>query len=177
MRLYERKFLCSLLWLGRGCMVVLRKWPLYSNVNVQGMGHRIWDFPKLTAMHAEVTVPLYQVNATMYREAGARRRVYFNPQHTYICIRAASSQKLGLILNGRWLKWRAEGVQWNFCLINYSLGHVNCLVSIHVLLLLSVFYHHHKENEASYAVWFSCSKYVDYSLFTLSEWLICIYLV
>ena len=70
---------------------------------------------------------------------------------------------------GRWLKWHAEGVQRNFWLINYSLGHVNCFVSIHVLLLLSVFYHHHEENEASYAVWFSCSKYVDYSLFTLSE--------
>jgi len=23
------------------------------------------------------------MNATMYREAGARRRVYFNPQHAY----------------------------------------------------------------------------------------------
>ena len=29
-------------------------------------------------------------DATMYREAGARHRVYFNPQHAY-----ASSQKLG----------------------------------------------------------------------------------
>ena len=62
-------------------------------------------------------------------------------------------------------------MQRNFWLINYSLGHVNCFVSIHVLLQLSVFYHHHEENEASYAVWLSCSKYVDYSL---SEWLICI---
>ena len=32
-------------------------------------------------------------------------------------------------------------------------------------------YHHHEKNEASYAVWLSCSKYADYSL---SEWLICI---
>ena len=47
------------------------------------------------------------------------------------------------------------------------------LCQSHVLLQLSVFYHH-EENEASYAVWLSCSKYVDYSLFTLSEWLICI---
>ena len=38
---------------------------------------------------------------------------------------------------------------------------------MYVLLQLSVFYHHHEENEASYAVWLSCSKYVDYSL---SEW-------
>ena len=52
-------------------------------------------------------------------------------------------------------------------LINYSLGHVNCFVSM--LLQLSVFYHHHEENESSYTVWLSCSKYVDYSLFTLSE--------
>ena len=43
-------------------------------------------------------------------------------------------------------------------LINYSLGHVNCFVSIHVLLQLSVFYHHHEDNEASYAVWLSSSK-------------------
>ena len=62
-----------------------------------------------------------------------------------------------------------KGTQQNFWLINYSLGHVNCFVSIHVLMQLSVFYHHHEENEASYAVWISCSKYVDYSLFTLSE--------
>ena len=34
-------------------------------------------------------------------------------------------------------------------------------LSIHVLLELSVFYHHHEENEASYAVWLSCSKYVN----------------
>ena len=52
-------------------------------------------------------------------------------------------------------------MQRNFWLINYSLGQVNCFVSIHVLLQLS-FYHHHEENEASYAVWLS-SKYVDYS--------------
>ena len=56
---------------------------------------------------------------------------------------------------GRWLKWCVAKF-----LVNYSLGHVNCFVSIHVLLQLSVFYHHHEENEASYAVWFSCSKYV-----------------
>ena len=67
---------------------------------------------------------------------------------------------------GRWLKWHAEGAQQNFWLINYSLGHVNRFVSIHVLLQLSVFYHHHEENEASYTVWLSCSKYVE---FTLSE--------
>ena len=36
-------------------------------------------------------------------------------------------------------------------------------------LAASVFYHHHEENEASYGVWLFCSKYVDYSLFTLSE--------
>ena len=59
-------------------------------------------------------------------------------------------------------------VQCNYPVIYYSLGHVN---SIHVLLQLSVFYHYHEENEASYAVWLSCSKYVDYSL---SEWLICV---
>ena len=69
---------------------------------------------------------------------------------------------------GRWLKWRTKAVQQNFWLINYSLWHVNCFVSIHMLLQLSVFYHHHEENEASYAVWLFCSKYV------LSEWLICI---
>ena len=56
-----------------------------------------------------------------------------------------------------------------FSLLIYSLGHVKCSVSVHMLLQLSVFYHHHEENEASYAVWLSCSKYVDYSLFTLSE--------
>ena len=67
-----------------------------------------------------------------------------------------------------WLKWCAKGVSQNFQLINYSLGHVNCFVPIHVLLQLSVFYHHHEENEASYAVWLFCS------LFTLSVWLICI---
>ena len=59
---------------------------------------------------------------------------------------------------------------YNHC----SLGCVICFVSVHVLFQLSVFYHHHEENEASYAVWLFCSKYVDYSLFTLSEWLICI---
>ena len=35
---------------------------------------------------------------------------------------------------------RAKGVPWNFRLINYSLGCVNCFVLIHVLLQLSVFY-------------------------------------
>jgi len=30
-------------------------------------------------------------------------------------------------------------------LVKYSLGHVNCFVSIHKLLQLSVFYHHHEE--------------------------------
>ena len=55
-----------------------------------------------------------------------------------------------------------------------SLGCVICFVSVHVLFQLLVFYHHHEENEASYTVWLFCSKYVDYSLFTLSEWLICI---
>ena len=49
--------------------------------------------------------------------------------------------------------------------MNYLLGCVICFVSIDVLLQLSVFYHHHEENEASYAVWLS-SKYVE---FTLSE--------
>ena len=53
-----------------------------------------------------------------------------------------------------------------FWLINYSLGYANCFVSIRMLLQLSVFYHHHEENEASYAVWLSWSKYVE---FTLSE--------
>ena len=48
--------------------------------------------------------------------------------------------------------------------MNYSLGCVNCFVSIHVLLQLSVFYHHHEENEASYADWLSCSKYVEFTL-------------
>ena len=38
-------------------------------------------------------------------------------------------------------------------------------------LQVSVFYHHHEENEASYTVWLCCSKDVDYFL---SEWLICI---
>ena len=70
----------------------------------------------------------------------------------------------------RWLKWRTKGVSRNFQLINYSLGCVSCFVSIHVLLQLSVFYHHHEENEASYADWLS-SKYLE---FTLSEWWICI---
>ena len=41
----------------------------------------------------------------------------------------------------RWLKWGAEGTVWNF---KYSLGHVNCFASIHMLLQLSVFYHHHE---------------------------------
>ena len=67
-------------------------------------------------------------------------------------------------------KWRAQDTQRNFCLINYSL---DLLIAIPVLLQLSVFFHHHhEENEVSYAVWLSCSKYVDYSL---SEWLICVY--
>ena len=56
-----------------------------------------------------------------------------------------------------WLKWHAKGVSQNFQ-IKYSLGHVICFVPIHVLLQLSVFYHHHEENEASYAVWLFCSK-------------------
>ena len=46
--------------------------------------------------------------------------------------------------------------------------HVNCFVSIHVLLQLSVFYHHREENEASYAVWLSCSKI--FCLPCLSDW-------
>ena len=54
-------------------------------------------------------------------------------------------------LKERWLKWCAKAPS-EFLVINYSLGRVNCFVSIHVLLHLSVFYHHHKENEASYAV-------------------------
>ena len=41
----------------------------------------------------------------------------------------------------RWLKWPPQ----NFLLIKYSLGHVNCFVSIHMLLQLSVFYCHHEE--------------------------------
>ena len=56
-----------------------------------------------------------------------------------------------------------------FWLIKYSVGHVNCFVSIHVLLQLSVFYHYHEENEASYTVWLSCS---EYPLFTLSDKLV-----
>ena len=59
-----------------------------------------------------------------------------------------------------------KGSSQNFWLTNYSLGCVICFVSIHVLLQLSVFYHHHEENEANYAVWLFCSKYVHYSLFT-----------
>ena len=43
------------------------------------------------------------------------------------------------------IKWRAKGVARNFRLIKCALGHVNCFVSIHVLLQLSVFYHHHEE--------------------------------
>ena len=42
-------------------------------------------------------------------------------------------------------------------------------MSFHVLLQLSVFYHHHEESEATYAVWLSCSKYVDYSLSVASH--------
>ena len=63
---------------------------------------------------------------------------------------------------GRWLKWRTKDVQRNFWLIKYSLGHVNCFVSIHVLLQLS---HHHEENEASYAVWLNMLIIV-----CLSDW-------
>ena len=65
---------------------------------------------------------------------------------------------------------------YSSCLINFPapiplprLGCVICFVSIHVLLQMSVFYHHHGENEASYAIWLFCSKDVDYSLFTPSE--------
>ena len=59
-------------------------------------------------------------------------------------------------------KWRAKDTQRNFCLINYSL---DLLIAIPVFLQLSVFFHHHdEENVASYTVCLSCSKYVDYSL-------------
>ena len=44
----------------------------------------------------------------------------------------------GVEIKGEVAKWAAK------FLINYSLGHV---------LQLSVFHHHHEENEASYAVW------------------------
>ena len=51
----------------------------------------------------------------------------------------------------------------NFSQINYSCRHVNWfVVSIHVLLQLSVFYHHHEENEASYAVWLSCLNMLSF---------------
>ena len=45
-------------------------------------------------------------------------------------------------------KWKEGWLKWpppNFLLIKYSLGHVNCFVSIHMLLQLSVFYSHHEE--------------------------------
>ena len=45
----------------------------------------------------------------------------------------------------RWLKWCAEGAARNFQLIKYLLEHFNCFASIHVVLHLSVFYHHHEE--------------------------------
>ena len=58
----------------------------------------------------------------------------------------------------------------NFWQINYSYRHVNWfVVSIHVLLQLSVFYHHHEQNEASYIVWLSCSKCLLIAL-CLSDW-------
>ena len=57
----------------------------------------------------------------------------------------------------RWLNSYAA----KFWLMNYSLGCVNLFVSIYMLLQLSVFYHHHEENEAGYAVWLSCSKYLS----------------
>ena len=39
----------------------------------------------------ELSDPQIHTNATMYPEAGARRGVYFNPQHAYM----HTSQKLG----------------------------------------------------------------------------------
>ena len=82
-------------------------------------------------------------------------------------------------LKERWLKWSAKDTLGNFWLINYSLGHVNCLVWIHVLLQLSVFYHHHHENEASYAVWLSCfslpclsNGFTSHHTLCLQEWFV-----
>ena len=72
-------------------------------------------------------------------------------------------------MNGEVAKVARQRCAAKFLVNYYSLGHVNCFVSIHMLSELSVFYHHHEENEASYSVWLSCSKYVDNSLFTLSE--------
>ena len=55
----------------------------------------------------------------------------------------------------------------NFWLINYSLG------NLHALAAVSILYHHHEENEASYAVWLSCSKYLSVCLAFFG--LICIF--
>ena len=81
-----------------------------------------------------------------YLEKGMTGFHEYTPQRPHAEIRVGLIQKNEW---GRWLKWRPKGVQQNFGLINYSLGHVNCFASIQILLKLSVFYHHHEENEAS----------------------------
>ena len=45
-------------------------------------------------------------NTTMYREAGARRRVYFNPQHAYMHTRGVQPKTWSCLGSGNDAKYR-----------------------------------------------------------------------
>ena len=74
-------------------------------------------------------------------------------------------------LEGEVAKVACQRCVMKFSVNHYSLGCVICFVSVHVLLQLSVFYHHHEENEASYAVWlFALNMLIILCLPCLSDW-------
>ena len=88
------------------------------------------------------------IDGLAFVACAARRDMYIHSIYT-----GADSEKW----KEGWVKWHAKGVSQNFQ-NKYSLGRVICFVPIHVLLQLSVLYHHHEENEASYVAWLFCSK-------------------